>query len=42
MYGQADRRMNDCENSCPDAYIPTQVEADWIWPTAQNIPWTEP
>ena len=42
MDGQADRRMHDCENSRPDAYIPAQVEADRIWPLSQNIPWTEP
>jgi len=33
---QADRRMNDCENTRPDAYIPTQVEADRLTVVAEH------
>jgi hypothetical protein len=30
--GQADRRVKHRENTRPDAYVPTQIEAKRIWP----------
>ena len=42
MDGQANRRIQDCQSACPDAEIPTLVEADGVRLASQNIPRTEP